>query len=42
MTPKEIRKVSDTAPTIDRIDVAAFESHAAQEITQQERPAFVR
>src|SRR5580700_3982277 len=29
MTPEEIRQVGDTGPTIDSIEIAEFESHAA-------------
>jgi hypothetical protein len=43
MTEEEIRQVGDTAPTIDRIEVAEFESQAAlKEWLSKNAPAFVR
>jgi hypothetical protein len=41
MTPTEIREVGETAPTIDSIQVADFESHAAlKEWLKAKAPAF--
>jgi hypothetical protein len=43
MTPEEIRQVGETGPTIDSIEIAEFESHAAlKEWVKQKAPAFVR
>jgi hypothetical protein len=43
MTPTEIREVGETGPTIDRIEVAEFESHAAlQEWLKAKAPAFAQ
>jgi hypothetical protein len=43
MTEAEIRHVGETKPTIDTIEVAEFESHAAlKEWLSQKAPAFVR
>jgi hypothetical protein len=43
MTAAEIRKVGETGPTIDSIEVAEFESHAAlKEWLSKTAPAFVR
>ena len=41
MTEDEIRHVGETEPTVDSIEVAAFESHAAlKEWLGQKAPAF--
>ncbi|MBI1348653.1 hypothetical protein GC163_20465 [bacterium] len=43
MTEEEIRQVGETEPTIDSIEVAEFESHAAlKEWLSKKAPAFVR
>ena len=43
MTPAEIREVGETGPTIDRIEVAEFESHAAlKEWLTANAPAFAQ
>ena len=43
MTADEIERVGETAPTIDSIEVAEFESHAAlKEWLSKKAPAFVR
>jgi hypothetical protein len=43
MTLIEIRQVGDTGPTIDRIEVAEFESQAAlKEWLSKNAPAFTR
>jgi hypothetical protein len=43
MTEEEIRQVGETGPTIDRIEVAEFESQAAlKEWLSKNAPAFVR
>ena len=43
MTEEEIRHVGETEPTIDSIEVAEFESHAAlKEWLSKKAPAFVR
>lgn len=43
MTPEEIRQVGEKGPTIDSIEVAGFESHAAlKEWLAQHGPAFER
>jgi hypothetical protein len=43
MTEEEIRQVGETGPTIDRIEVAEFESNAElKEWLSQNAPAFVR
>jgi hypothetical protein len=43
MTEEEIRHVGETEPTIDSIEVAEFESHAAlKEWLSQKAPAFIR
>lgn len=43
MTEEEIRQVGETEPTIDSIEVAEFESHAAlKEWLCQKAPAFLR
>jgi hypothetical protein len=42
MTPAEIREVGETGPTIDSIQVAEFESHAAlKEWLRKHAPAFM-
>jgi hypothetical protein len=43
MTEEEIRQVGETEPTIDSIEIAEFESHAAlKEWVSKKAPAFVR
>jgi hypothetical protein len=43
MTEEEIRQVGETEPTIDSIEVAEFESHAAlKEWLSKKAPAFVQ
>ena len=43
MTKDEIRKVGETGPTIDSIDIAEFESHdALKEWLRKHAPAFLR
>lgn len=43
MTEEDIRKVGETGPTIDRIEVAEFESHdALKEWLGKTAPAFLR
>jgi hypothetical protein len=43
MTPAEIREVGETGPTIDKIEVAEFESHAAlNEWISAKAPAFAQ
>jgi hypothetical protein len=43
MTEEEIRQIGETGPTIDRIEVAEFESQAAlKEWLSKKAPAFVR
>jgi hypothetical protein len=43
MTPAEIREVGEAGPTIDKIEVAEFESHAAlKEWLEAKAPAFVQ
>jgi hypothetical protein len=43
MTEEETTQVGETEPTIDSIEVAEFESHAAlKEWLSQKAPAFVR
>ena len=43
MTPAEIREVGDTGPTIDSIQVAEFESHAAlKEWIKAKAPPFAQ
>ena len=43
MTEEEIRQVGETEPTIDSIEVAEFESHAAlKEWLSQKAPAFMQ
>jgi hypothetical protein len=43
MTEEEIRQVRETEPTIDSIEIAEFESHAAlKEWVSKKAPAFVR
>jgi hypothetical protein len=42
MTPAEIREVGETGPTIDKIEVGEFETHAAvKEWLKEKAPAFV-
>jgi hypothetical protein len=42
MTKEEIRRVGETGPTIDSIEVAEFESHdALKEWLSKKAPAFV-
>ena len=43
MTPAEIREVGETGPTIDKLQVAEFESHAAlKEWIGKHAPAFAQ
>ena len=43
MSKEEIRQVGETGPTIDSIEIAAFESHdALKEWVKEKAPAFVR
>ena len=43
MSPEEIRKVGETGPTIDSIEVAEFESHEAlKEWLSKKAPAFMQ
>jgi hypothetical protein len=43
MSEEDIRQVGESGPTIDRIEVAEFESQAAlKEWLQQKAPAFIR
>lgn len=43
MSADEIRQVGETGPTIDKIELAEFESHdALKEWLKQKAPAFVR
>jgi hypothetical protein len=42
MTEEEIRRVGETEPTIDTIEVGEFESHAAlKEWLSKKAPAFL-
>jgi hypothetical protein len=42
MTPEEIREVGESGPTIDKIDVGQFETHAAlKEWLKARAPAFL-
>ncbi len=43
MSPEEIRQVGDSGPTIDRLEVAEFDSQAAlKEWLKEKAPAFLR
>jgi hypothetical protein len=41
MTPAEVREVGETGPTIDKIEMAEFETHAAlKDWLEAKAPAF--